>query len=155
MKPPATTDYSRAPPKTKVKSRGETGPNENDEVAMPNGQIRPLDFGELLDQSFTLYRRHFALLYTISVVPGLLISPLAILLREPHGVVPTAANFGSYMLRLYGWLLVYSLGGFFSIAAAVYAVSQISLGRKTTVWRASASVGEFSRRPLNLWVSLL
>jgi len=123
---------------------------------MSEGQIRPLEFGELLDQSFSFYRNHFALLFTISVVPGLVLSPFAILIRQPYGWVPSGMSaLWPFLLKIYGWILLNSLIGFYSVAASVFAVSEIYLGRDVTLQQAYAQIGEFWGRLLNLWMSVL
>src|SRR5258708_34720367 len=124
--------------------------------AMSEGQIRPLEFGELLDRSFSFYRNLFVLLFTISLVPGLVLSPFAILIRQPYGVVPAGmSELVTFLLKIYGWILVNSLIGFYSVGASVFAVSELYLGRSVTLQQAYAQVGEFWGRLLNLWMSVL
>jgi hypothetical protein len=121
---------------------------------MSDGQIRPLEFGELLDQSFSLYRRNFRLLFTISVIPGLLLAPATLFLREPYGVVPKAGDLLRYFMPIFVWAIVYSLVNGAASVATVAAASEIYLGRSITVGQAYRKVGEFWGRILNLWFSV-
>jgi hypothetical protein len=41
---------------------------------MPSFQLRPLDFGEILDRAFTVYRQHFLTLFLTALIPFIPIS---------------------------------------------------------------------------------
>lgn len=82
---------------------------------MSLSHMRPLQFGEILDGAFTLYRRHFATLFTTALLPYL---PLAVLwgifgvvaradTPEQTETVRTLATVASYPIMLVVGLLVW------------------------------------------------
>jgi hypothetical protein len=110
--------------------------------------LRPLSIGELLDRTFSLYRRNFLLFIGISAIPQLLV--LALQLAQtafmPTRVVvqPPAASqlalpgfstggvLGVFGLAIVG-LVVYLIAYLFSQGGTVFAVSELYLGRATTI----------------------
>jgi hypothetical protein len=61
---------------------------------MANMDLRPLSLGEILDRSFTLYRRNFVLFFGITAIPQLLVLALSLaqlFLRAPN-VTPRPAS---------------------------------------------------------------
>jgi hypothetical protein len=112
--------------------------------------LRPLSIGELLDRTFSLYRRNFLLFIGISAIPQLLV--LALQLAQvafmPGGVpiqrsVTTdfqAAGSGfstggamSFVAVAIVGLIVYMIAYLFSQGGTVFAVSEIYLGKATTI----------------------
>src|SRR5437660_8549177 len=98
--------------------------------------IRPLTFGELLDLSFAMYRKNFALFAGIAVLPSIAAIPIGLttrLLDTPQAGTPaTGPNFGfvaGILVTMGSYWLFYMVG----LAAATFAVSEIYLGRSTTV----------------------
>lgn len=111
---------------------------------MPALDLRPLSLGEILDRTFSLYRRHFLLFVGISAIPHLL--PLLFGLLQVWVVPATiAARRGpaSAPVSLVGVLFGLALGLVFvllmlivylwSQAATVFAVTDLYLGRETSI----------------------
>jgi len=112
--------------------------------------LRPLSIGELLDRTFSLYRRNFLLFIGISAIPQLLV--LALQLAQtafmPSKVpmqpsTPTdfqVAGSGFSTGGVLGFLgvaivglIVYVFAYLFSQGGTVFAVSELYLGRATTI----------------------
>lgn len=103
--------------------------------------LRPLSFGEILDGTFTLYRRYFLLFVGIAALPNavLLIAQLVPQLLVGARASPQAGVAAS--MSMAGLLiLVYLPLVFFSIGANCHAVSEIYLGRTTSVAHAYQAV---------------
>jgi hypothetical protein len=116
---------------------------------MGNLDLRPLSVGEILDRTFTLYRGHFVLFLGISAIPRILL--LALNLAQLGFVMPgTMANIGKRTPTVPLWMQSpRAMITFFSLAlvtaiialiayllsqgAAVFAVSEIYLGRTITM----------------------
>jgi len=119
--------------------------------------LRPLSIGQLLDRTFSLYRRNFLLFAGISALPNLLVLALqlvqVILMPAKMGVArPTVQEFqgassvfttvgvgGIILLALVG-IIVYFVAYLFSQGATVYAVSELYLGRATTIGQSLSRV---------------
>jgi hypothetical protein len=102
--------------------------------------LRPLSMGEILDRTFSLYRRYFVLFVGISAIPQILV--LALRLAQILLLPPTYSSLSSTI-----WLglviLVASLVAYLlSQGGTVLAVSELYLGRPTTI-------GESLRRVWN------
>ncbi len=110
-------------------------------------ELRPLSLGEILDRSFTLYRRHFWLFIGIMALPHIVNVAVVLLLQGlvgpifalPPGLDPAKAGMdadlaaGKYLLvilvaAVVGWVL-YSL----AMGATTFAVSEVYLGRPSTI----------------------
>ena len=114
--------------------------------------LRPLTLAELLDRSFSTYKRHLWLFVGIMAVPAALAMVTAILLRLFNiGLNPATPPeqmlrkmvplfIGSFVFGI-SYLLVYM----FALGATTVAVSQIYLGHETAVG-ASYQRGEAARR---------
>jgi hypothetical protein len=114
---------------------------------MPDLDLRPLSLGEILDRTFTLYRRHFVLFLGITALPHLLILALnlvqASITKLPElPVKPPAEQFqgglssGLFAFGIFGALIaliVYLVAYLFSQGGTIYAVSELYLGRTTTI----------------------
>lgn len=110
---------------------------------MVNLDLRPLSLGELLDRTFFLYRRHFLLFVGIAAIPysfffainlaGALVPVLA---RAAAGHVGSAgiatAAIGGGILAVAA-VIVGSIAFLFSVGATVFAVSELYMGRETTI----------------------
>jgi hypothetical protein len=113
-------------------------------------ELRPLSIGELLDRTFSLYRRNFLLFIGISAIPQLLVlalqlaqiafNPISVPVR-PHvssdfqAVSPnfsTGGVVGILGLGLVGFV-VYVIAYLFSQGGTIFAVSELYLGRTTTI----------------------
>ncbi len=121
---------------------------------MSSADLRPLGLGELLDRTFTLYRNHFWLFVGIMAVPQLLVFAIGLVGVAIGSIVPPPVRRGSLdsvagpgvavivggvlfgLLLAFAFLAVYVLAQ----AATVSAVSEIYLGRTTSVRQAYARV---------------
>lgn len=116
---------------------------------MAEWQLRPLSLGEILDRTFTLYRRNFLLFLGITAIPHLLTLGLNITqvmltkfpaVRKPSVPVQefqtSAASNGLMAFGIGGFLVaivIYLLVYLFSQGGTIYAVSDLYLGRPTTI----------------------
>jgi hypothetical protein len=119
--------------------------------------LRPLSIGELLDRTFSLYRRNFALFIGISAIPQLLVLALqlaqVVFIPARTVVAPPASTefqaaspsflvagvAGIVLLAVVG-LIVYFAAYLFAQGATVYAVSELYLGRATTIGQSLSRV---------------
>src|SRR5271168_4632816 len=110
---------------------------------MADLDLRPLSLGEVLDRTFSLYRRQFALFVGITAVPQLLILAYNLVVgafpgiktqtvagqpRVAPGVVSPITLIGA-LVAIFIFLIVYLLAQ----GGTVYAVSELYLGRVTTI----------------------
>ena len=112
--------------------------------------LRPLSIGELLDRTFSLYRRNFLLFIGISAIPQLLVltlqlaqiafMPSRIPIRPSVATDFQAAGSGfstggamSFVVVAIVGLIVYMIAYLFSQGGTVFAVSEIYLGKATTI----------------------
>lgn len=126
--------------------------------------LRPLSLGEILDRTFSLYRRHFLLFIGITAIPQLLVLALHLAQLLLFGYIgttrvdPTRTALSSGMAAgaLLGGLLgtvVYLAAYLFAQGGTVYAVSDLYLGRTTTI---RESLGRMRGQAMNLFgVTLL
>jgi len=129
--------------------------------------LRPLSLGEILDRTFSLYRRNFLLFLGITAIPNLLI--LAMNLAQTFlTALPTVPgqrtsqdlqSRGGTGLMAFGFvgllvgIIVYLVAYLFAQGGTVYAVSELYLGRTTTI---GASLGKMKEQLLSLFgVTLL
>jgi len=103
-------------------------------------ELRPLALGELLDKTFTLYRNNFALFFGISAVAGIFvlainIAQLAVMPSAGGSATPAeiAAGAGLVLLFTLVGLIAYLVAYAYSLAATVYAVSDLHLGRPASI----------------------
>jgi hypothetical protein len=115
--------------------------------------LRPLSIGELLDRTFSLYRRNFLLFIGISAIPHLLVlafqlTQLAIASSGApvRRVTPDFSTggvlgfVGFFFLGIFIYLIAYSA----SQGGTVLAVSELYLGRTTTIGQSLGRLrGEF------------
>ena len=120
--------------------------------------LRPLNTGELLDRTITLYRRHFVLFVGVSAPPNLIVMAITvgIVLMQPllkdASSIPVAA-FGLAILILAPLLLVlYMLTYALAQAATTFAISEIYLGRVTTIGQAYDRMKFRMFRLLLIWI---
>ncbi len=99
--------------------------------------LRPLSLGELVDQAFQFYRKHFLLFIGIAAIPQacLLVFQIALQLAG-RAIRPTTSaalsGFVVLMIFLVGLVLLL-IASAVSQAATASAVSELYLGRTTTV----------------------
>jgi len=100
---------------------------------------RPLTTGELLDRTFSLYREHFVLFVGIVALPHLLSLAARLSVISLHSQRSLGAALGAL-----GWAMAFLLISLVvaaaSQAATVVAVSQLHLGRPTSVSEAYSRV---------------
>jgi hypothetical protein len=113
-------------------------------------ELRPLSIGELLDRTFSLYRRNFLLFIGISAIPQLLVLAFQLLetsfmptrfpVRPPASAEFQAGAFdlsGGSLLGIFGIgivaFFIYVVAYLFSQGGTVFAVSELYLGRTTTI----------------------
>jgi hypothetical protein len=106
--------------------------------------LRPLSIGELLDRSFTLYRRHFILFVGIMAVPSLAMLGMMLpmsgfqsVMESPAGVEPDPTAMLLTMSALVGIVIIFGLvyWGAYTLAmgATTKGVSELYLGRTPTM----------------------
>src|SRR5713226_9497194 len=93
--------------------------------------LRPLSLGEILDRTFTLYRRHFLLFVGVAAIPQVLV--LGVTLTQvaimSNSLPSVALNFAVLVF----FLIVYLLAYLFSQGGTIFAVSDLYLGRPTSI----------------------
>jgi hypothetical protein len=107
--------------------------------------LRPLSLGEVLDRTFSLYRNNFVLFIGITVLPHILILAYNLLKLLPRvlgqvsvgGQVTSVASSDGFvafggLIFLIGYVAYLGLY-FLAEGATVFAVSEIYLGRTTTI----------------------
>jgi hypothetical protein len=140
---------------------------------MTQWELRPLSLGEILDRTFSLYRQNFLLFVGIMAIPHLLTLALnlaqvtlgrttttsgtvAISTPGPVHVQGASASTGLMAFGVVGLLvavIIYLVAYLFSQGGTIYAVSDLYLGRPTTI---GASLQRMWGQLLNLFgVSLL
>jgi len=103
--------------------------------------LRPISFGEILDGTFTLYRRYFLLFIGIAALPHAVWLTAQLLPQAMSGAGGSPLAVAASGLGMFGLLiLVYFPLLFFSAGANCYAVSEIYLGRTTAVTGAYRAV---------------
>ena len=114
---------------------------------MAEWELRPLSLGEILDRTFSLYRRHFFLFVGIIAIPQLLILALnlaqVLFVQRPNNPLsqtaphvqraPSSGLMGFGVVGLLIGLVVYMVAYLFAQGGTIYAVSDLYLGRPTTV----------------------
>ena len=131
---------------------------------MSNIDLRPLSLGEILDRTFSLYRNNFLLFIGITAIPQLLILSLHLAQLFLFGYVgttrvdprQTALSGGAAAAVVLSALLgfiVYMAAYLFAQGGTVFAVSDLYLGRTTTI---GESLGRMRGEVMNLFgVTLL
>jgi hypothetical protein len=125
--------------------------------------LRPLSIGELLDRTFSLYRRNFLLFAGIAAIPHLLVLAIKLAqvvvmpvagkvatqlptpeLQASSGGILTGNPIAYGVLALLG-VVIAAAAVLFSQGGTVFAVSELYLGRQTTIGqslsRAKSEVG--------------
>ena len=118
---------------------------------MADLDLRPLSLGEILDRTFSLYRKHFLLFAGITAIPQLLV----LALRLAGTLITPATRTGPSLelqsrtangLLAFGIvgvlvaLIVYWVVYVFAQGGTVYAVSELYLGRSTSIGAALGRV---------------
>lgn len=109
---------------------------------MADLDLRPLSLGEILDRTFSLYRRNFVLFAGIAAVPQLLVLAWSLVQTLVLGrpATPGQPQFnpssGLVVLGILGVIVgvvVYVIAYLFAQGGTVYAVSDLYLGRTTSI----------------------
>lgn len=109
--------------------------------------LRPLTLGELLDRSFSLYRRHFWLFVGIMALPSLLALSFGVVVAvfSPEPVNPESMAAGEadptalvgamvwFVIAVAGMLGVYFITYAVALGATTVAVSELYMGRPITI----------------------
>jgi hypothetical protein len=123
--------------------------------------LRPMSTSQVLDRTFSLYRRHFWLFAGIALVApalklvatlgqfaafGPLVSP------EPGKFDPQAMQqfFVKILIAAFVGSIVYLIGTAFASSATIYAVSMVHLGKATTIAESYAKIRSIVWRILGL-----
>ncbi|HUL35078.1 MAG TPA: hypothetical protein VL128_14425 [Candidatus Eisenbacteria bacterium] len=125
---------------------------------MQQVELRPLSLGEILDRTFSLYRRNFLLFLGISAIPQLLILAVNLVQvlalptgrRTPSALVGGMSGGSLVALGIVGAIVgifVYVVAYLFAQGGTIYAVSDVYLGRTTTI---GASLRKMRGQLLNL-----
>ena len=90
-------------------------------------ELRPLSLGEILDRTFTLYRRYFLLFLGISAIPQLLVVAFQLAQGQirPVGALNLAVIFVLLIVSLFSYL--------FAQGGTILAVSELYLARPTSI----------------------
>lgn len=136
---------------------------------MSIAELRPLSLGELLDRSFTYYRKYFWVFVGIMAIPQLFAIALSLFfqaLQAPLATQPTAPTPEPSGAELVGLILgaivgavgvaiVYMLVYAVALGATTFAVSEIHLGHTISVRSAYRKMKGQTWRLLDLMASVL
>jgi Membrane domain of glycerophosphoryl diester phosphodiesterase len=107
---------------------------------MPELDLRPLSLGEILDRTFTIYRRNFLLFIGIIAIPQLMVLAFNLaqtLLKGPSSpkVLSAVSATTGVLLVIVGiaGVVIYVVAYLFAHGGTVYAVSDLYLGRPTSI----------------------
>lgn len=137
---------------------------------METVELRPLSLGELLDRTFSLYRRHFWLFVGIMAVPAAFVIPERVLLLNIQGTfftidprrpptLPSPGFFAAVAVGYVAFMIVFGAVSAVGMAAVTSAVADAYLGRASTVRGAYARIrGKFWKLlgvVFNIWLRIL
>jgi Membrane domain of glycerophosphoryl diester phosphodiesterase len=145
------------------------------EKSMETVELRPLSLGELLDRTFTLYRRHFWVFVGIMAIPSSFAIPFNVFFLSKEGnlfassagpfpptpaapigtAAPQLAEIGILFVAVFAFLLVFVVAYCLAMGAATYAVGQAYLGEATTVRDAYRKVVEKFWRLIGVTINIL
>jgi hypothetical protein len=92
-------------------------------------ELRPLSLGEILDRTFSLYRRHFLLFMGIAGVPSVVLLALSLSMIVLPLAVKSTAGLVATLLGLAVAVVGAMVAYLFSQGATIFAVSDVYLGR--------------------------
>src|SRR6202521_4274807 len=101
--------------------------------------LRPMSLGELLDRSFFLYRKHFALFVGIIALPHLVLLAFQLIGVAINRGTTTAFT-ATGLVWLFATLVLYLGASAASQGATVVAVSKVHLGTDTSISEAFAGI---------------
>jgi hypothetical protein len=140
---------------------------------METVELRPLSLGELLDRTFTLYRRHFWVFVGIMAVPSSFAIPFNVFFLSKEGnlfgsragpfpptstigpAAPQLAEIGILFAAVFAFLLVFVVAYCLAMGAATYAVGRAYLGVTATVRESYQHVVDKFWRLLGLTINIL
>lgn len=126
-------------------------------------RMRPLEVGDLLDETFRMYRRHFVLFGGISVILaipsaalfGLVFGSLGSIFQQTNTQTTDFSFLTPLLVGLGAGLIVELLIVPFSMGAVMYAACESALGRQVTPGGILSGVGRRYLPLLGYWVLLL
>jgi hypothetical protein len=104
-----------------------------------NSVLRPMSTAEILDRTFSLYRRNFLLFAGIAILPALMALVLDVVGITAHLTVRTPGRslaqtqLMSFAYALLVFFIASIIGGAIATGATVYAVYHLHLGKPATV----------------------
>ncbi len=134
---------------------------------MTTPDLRPLSFGELLDRTFSLYRKHFWIFVGIMAIPQVFITAASIIFQSAQGRLggsvpangPGVGNpafvlgvVGGVFLGSFALMLVYSVTYAVALGATTFAVSEFHLGHSITIREAYRKIKGRGRSLFNLFL---
>ena len=102
--------------------------------------LRPMSLGELLDRSFFLYRKHFALFVGIVAVPHLIVLGFQLAGVAVRSGASTTKFTATAILWSLGSMVIYLGAVAASQGATVLAVSRVHLGQNTSISESFAGI---------------
>ena len=105
---------------------------------MADLDLRPLSLGEILDRTFSLYRRNFLLFVGITAIPQLLVLALHLtqvfMTTGGTGAKQVQPGLGAFgIIGAVVGFIVYLIAYLYAQGGTVYAVSDLYLGRPTSI----------------------
>ncbi|MGB2623092.1 MAG: hypothetical protein WA857_05795 [Candidatus Acidiferrum sp.] len=133
---------------------------------MADVDLRPLSLGEILDRTFSLYRKNFLLFVGITAIPQVLVLAMNMaqtsVMRFPTARRPVpveqfqVSSVGGLAAFGLAWvligLIVYMVAYLFAQGGTVFAVSELYLGHKITI---GAALGRMRGQLLSLFGVIL
>jgi hypothetical protein len=120
---------------------------------MADLDLRPLSLGEILDRTFSLYRRNFLLFVGITAIPQILVLGFKLIslfitgpAKGPRAVNPGLAVFGFAGIVI--GAVVYFIAYLYTQGGTVFAVSDLYLARPTSI---GAALGRMRGEAGNLF----
>ena len=101
--------------------------------SMTTAELRPLSFGELLDRTFSYYRKHFWVFVGIMAIPQIFNVAQTLAVSAMSRLGPEGPWLAVFALAFGLTALIYLLASFLAYAALVFAVSEIHLGGTITI----------------------
>jgi hypothetical protein len=113
---------------------------------LPEFDLRPLSLGEILDRTFTLYRKHFSLFFGIAAIPQILVLAVSLIflyIEPPRVPSANPFEFLTSPLVAIGTVvtIIASLAAYIlAQGGSILGVSEIYLGRQITIAEALGKV---------------
>jgi hypothetical protein len=108
---------------------------------MPAVSLRPMNLGEVLDRTFSLYKGNFLLFFGVMAWPSVFAMGFALVntILQSVAAKPQAGVVGVYMVAGLGGgffllMLAYWIAYTIALGATTFAVSDVYLGNNATIW---------------------